>query len=212
MSHFFLTLLIFTFSQAQEFSKSGEFKKILADNTIALDVRYSTTNNFTGRDVYGDFDECWLHKNAAAKLKRAAKALQEKHPGYKLLLFDCLRPRKIQKLLWNVVKDTDKRMYVADPSRGSVHNYGFAVDVSLLDAKGKELDMGTPYDSFSAKSQPAKEKEYLKSGELLETQISNRDILRSIMTSAGFKALKIEWWHFDAESLQILRRKYKIIE
>ena len=179
---------------------------------VVLDVRYATTNNFTGQNLYGEFRACYLHKQAAKKFKRAAARLSRERPGWKLLIFDCLRPRSVQRRLWERVRGTPQQGYVANPDRGSVHNYGFAVDLSLRDAEGREVDMGTPYDSFQPLAQPRREKEFLASGRLTPTQIANRQLLRQVMTGAGFIQLPHEWWHYDALPAAQVRRAFRIVE
>jgi D-alanyl-D-alanine dipeptidase len=190
----------------------AHFRQIKEGPAVAVDIRYSTQNNFTGKDLYGDFDACYLHETAALKLEEAARDLSRQHPGWKLLLFDCLRPRSVQKILWNEVKGTAQEPYIADPSSGSVHNYGYAVDLSLIDDKGRELDMGTPYDTFDILSRPTQERTFLKNGKLTRKQVHNRKILRKVMTHAGFIQLPDEWWHYDALPPDSVKNKLPIIE
>ncbi len=113
--------------------------------------------------------------------------------------------------LWNRVKGTNQQPYVADPRRGSIHNYGFAVDLTLQDAGGKEVDMGTEFDHFGKLAQPALEDKFLKVGKLTQQQIDNRKLLRKVMKDAGFIQLPIEWWHFDALPEEVIRNKYEAI-
>lgn len=177
-----------------------------------MDLRYASTNNFMNKNVYGDFKETFLHKVAFEKLKTAAKNLTQAHPGYKFIVFDALRPQRVQRLLFAFVEKSPQEKYVANPAKGSMHSYGFAVDLSVLDPKGHELDMGTPFDDFTELSQPQKENEFLKSGKLSSQQIANRLILRKAMEEAGFKVLEHEWWHFDALPQSEVRTNYKIVE
>ena len=115
---------------------------------IKVDLRYATTNNFTGNNIYGGFNHAFLHKAAADKLRSAAAGLQQQHPGWQLLIYDAARPRSAQQQLWQLVVGTDKQRYVANPAKGPIHNYGFAVDLGVVDDQGRELDMGTGFDSF----------------------------------------------------------------
>jgi len=179
---------------------------------VKVDLRYASENNFLKRSVYGDFHQCFLHRIAAEKLRKAAKELQEEKPGWKLLAFDCLRPRSVQEKLFAVVKGTPQQPYVADPRSGSIHNYGFAIDLSLEDESGREVDMGTPFDGFTPLSQPNHEREYLKAGKLTKDQIEHRFILRNLMLHAGFVQLPIEWWHYDALPKEEVKKGYKIVE
>ena len=179
---------------------------------VAIDLRYASTNNFMQENLYGDFNRAYLHTIAAEKLKKAAAGLQKIKPGWTLLLYDGLRPRSVQWLLWKRVKGTDQQPYVANPKRGSIHNYGFAVDLTLQDAQGNEVDMGTPFDHFGKLAQPTLEKKFLKQGKLTQQQVKNRRLLRQVMENAGFIQLPLEWWHFDALPKKQVKSKYKIIE
>lgn len=176
---------------------------------VKVDIRYTTKANFTGTDLYGDYSGCFLHSVAAEKLARAATLLGARKPGVKILLLDALRPREFQQKLWDQVKGTAHVKYVANPKERSVHSYGLAVDVTLIDAAGKELDMGTPYDDFTPLAQPRHEAMYLRQGKLRQEQIDNRKLLRSVMREAGFVSLKQEWWHFNAIPSKTAKARYK---
>ena len=189
-----------------------DFTEIKASPLIMIDLRYATKNNFTGTNLYGYFNRCYLHNKAAKKLKAASEYLQKLKPGWKLLIFDCLRPANVQKILFEKVKGTKFEPYVANPKYGSIHNYGFAIDLSLQDEKGREVDMGTPFDSFNKLSRPTMEKEFLGSGQLTQSQVANRLILRKVMEKSGFIQLSIEWWHYDALPSRQVRKKYLIVE
>ena len=179
---------------------------------IAINLKYASTDNFIGEALYGEFHKAFLHKVASAKLKVAAERLQQLKPGWKLVVYDALRPRSIQRLFWNRVKGTPQQPYVANPDSGSIHNFGFAVDVSLMDESGREVDMGTKYDDFSGLSEPRLEERFLKAGKLGLTQVDNRRLLRKVMTAAGFEQLLNEWWHFDALPSKEVREHYHIVE
>ena len=196
----------------EELADNPDFVEIKESPLVTIDLRYATENNFVGTNLYGSFNRCYLHKEAAKKLKTASEHLEKGRPGWKLLIFDCLRPRSVQKILFERVKGTQYESYVANPKKGSVHNYGFAVDLSLQDEKGREVDMGTPFDSFSRLSHPHMEKEFLRVGKLSREQVANRLILRDSMEKSGFVQLSIEWWHYDALPSRQVRKKYQIVE
>jgi D-alanyl-D-alanine dipeptidase len=179
---------------------------------IVIDLKYASLGNFMKENLYGDFRKAFLHKVAVEKFMAATEALQKLRPGWKLLVFDALRPRSVQQLFWNRVKGTPQQPYVANPDKGSMHNFGFAVDLSLLDDNGKELDMGSKYDDFSKMSEPALEQEFIRAGRLTEAQVNNRRILRRVMTGAGFSQQSNEWWHFDALPANEVRANYVIVE
>ena len=185
------------------------------DSTILIDLKYSTTDNFMNMDMYGDLETCYLRKNPAEMLLRANEYLKETNPELNLLIYDGLRPRSIQRKLWNAldeVPETERTQYVADPEKGSIHNYGAAVDLTLAHENGSPLDMGTNYDYFGELAFPALEDSLLSIGVLTKAQIQNRKILRSVMTRAGFSTISSEWWHFNAYSYQDIQTKYNIIE
>lgn len=179
---------------------------------VDVQLRYASENNFLKRNLYGDFHRCLLQRLAAAKLRSAAASLEEIRPSWKLLIFDCLRPRSLQEKLYAAVKGTDRQPYVANPRTGSIHNYGLAVDLSLEDGQGHEIDMGTPFDDFTPLAQPAREQENLEAGRLSQGQLQNRRLLREVMTQAGFIQLPIEWWHYDALPKDEVRKNFKIVE
>ena len=185
------------------------------DSTILVDLKYTTTDNFMNMDLYGDLETCYLRKNPAEMLLRANEYLKETNPELKLLIYDGLRPRSIQRKLWNAldeVPETERTQYVADPEKGSIHNYGAAVDLTLAHKNGAPLDMGTKYDYFGELAFPALEDSLLSIGLLTVAQIENRKILRNVMTKAGFSTISSEWWHFNAYPYQDIKTKYNIIE
>ena len=191
---------------------SSDFVEVKEARGLKIDLRYASTNNFTGKNLYGKFNRAYLHREAGSKLNKAVQQLQNSHPGYSLIIYDALRPRSVQYILWNQVKGSPKETYVANPVTGSIHNYGLAVDISIADASGRQLDMGTPYDDFSAMSQPALESGYIKSGKLSAEHIANRRLLQTVMESAGFIQLPVEWWHYDALPRAEVRGKFRIVE
>ena len=185
------------------------------DATILVDLKYSTTDNFVGKDVYGDLTRAYLQPMAAKKLAKASKLLQQKHPDFRLLVYDATRPRSAQWDLWNTLKNlpvNERGKYVSNPRNGSVHNYGCAVDLTIATQAGKPLDMGTKFDYFGDLAYPEKEDYLLKQGKLTKKQVENRRLLRSVMQLAGFSSLKTEWWHFNALSRADAKKMYKIVE
>jgi len=177
---------------------SSEFVEILPSAHVAIDLRYGSTDNFVGRNLYGEHAKAYLHRIAAEKLEKAAKNLASIQPRYKLLVLDALRPGSVQQILWDQVKGTDQQNYVADPKKGSIHSYGFAVDLTIIDERGSELDMGTPFDDFTELSQVRPEPQFFRDGLLSQKHLENRQLLRKVMEDAGFIQLPIEWWHYDA--------------
>ena len=179
---------------------------------LALDIRYASTANFTGRDLYGGTRGLLLHAIAAEKLLDAAARLAEARPDLRLLVFDGFRPNRVQRVLWATVEGTPQQRFVADPAIGSIHSYGLAVDLSLVDAHGRELDMGTTFDDFTPRSEPCREADMLARGLLNAGQVANRRVLRDAMEGAGFLPLPTEWWHFDALPAWQVRASFALIE
>src|SRR3989440_12409173 len=157
------------------------------DKTIKLDIRYATSNNFTGRPVYTEA-RAFLQRPAAEALVRVSRVLREK--GYGLAVFDGYRPWSVTKLFWDLTP-ADKKQFVADPSKGSRHNRGCAVDLTLYDLKtGREVTMPSEYDEFSDRAFPTYQ------GGSAEAR-GLRDLLRQAMEAQGFTVYKAEWGHFD---------------
>ena len=184
------------------------------DSTILVELRYSGTDNFMEMDVYGDLEQAYLQPEVAQMLANASDSLKAAYPGYKLLVYDGARPRRIQQILWDIVDIPleERSKYVADPKKGSIHNFGCAVDLTVADDSGKPLDMGTGYDNFTPLAHIDNENERVASGSLSEEQLANRLILRKAMLKAGFQTISSEWWHFNAFPNEVTKSKFKIIE
>jgi D-alanyl-D-alanine dipeptidase len=189
-----------------------DFRPLSSIAGIAVDLRYAGPDNFAGRDVYGDLDCAWLHRHAAAGVEAAVHWLGRQQESYTLLVFDALRPHRAQEFLWQVLEGTGLRQYLADPARGSIHSFGMALDVGLLDKNGCQLDMGTGFDDMHALSHPALEQVHLEKGLLTERQIANRTLLRTAMLQSGFHGIQSEWWHFDFGDRDAVRRQYERID
>jgi zinc D-Ala-D-Ala dipeptidase len=157
------------------------------DSSILIDIRYATTNNFMKAKVY-DCARCLLRPEAAQAVVKAQKILKAK--GYGLKMHDCYRPRPYQQRLWDKVPDPN---YVTPPAKGSMHSRGAAVDLTLVDARGNELDMGTPYDFFGVEAHS----DYTK---LPQKVLDNRKLLTETMAAVGFKGIRTEWWHFSYQA------------
>lgn len=181
---------------------------------IKVNLRYSTTNNFIGKDVYGNLEDAYLQPEALSKLYKASDYLSKAHPDLTLLIWDAARPRRIQQVLWDKAEIPlpERSQYVANPESGSIHNYGCAIDLTLADSSGNPLDMGTDYDDFSEIAHIDNETELIEKGLLTDLQVQNRAILRTAMTEAGFIPIRSEWWHFDAFSREETKERFKIVE
>lgn len=199
-------------------------KKLLAQGlvdiaTVSPDVRielkYSTTDNFFGKDVYGDHVRCYLQPVVAEMVKKAQENLQKDHPNLTLLIYDGVRPVSVQQILWDDLDKPDsvKPLYVADPKVGGLHNFGVAVDLTIFDTEADStLDMGTGYDYFGYPAYPDREKQMLAEGKITKAQVANREILRKVMIGAGFTGIGSEWWHFNAFSRKEAGEKFELVK
>lgn len=176
---------IFIFSNSAAFSNPSDLidaKKY--DFSLVLDIRYATKNNFTHQVVYPE-SRCVLRRSVAEALSRVQAAL--KMQGFRLNVFDCYRPLSIQKKFWALVPD---ERYVANPDKGSKHNRGAAVDLTLVTLEGAAVEMPSGYDDFSEKAHRG----YAKAS---KTAKKNLAVLEKAMAKEGFVGLDTEWWHYD---------------
>ena len=176
---------VFCLSIAQNKKSRSEIVDLLSvDPTFVLDIRYATENNFTKQKLY-PVAKAKLRREAAESLHVVQKELRSR--GLKLKIYDAYRPHSIQYKLWAIVPNED---FVANPQKGSRHNRGAAVDLTIVDIHGNELEMPTPYDDFTEKAGH----EYMN---LSEHALRNRALLKDVMTKHGFQPIKSEWWHYD---------------
>ena len=198
--------------QCELLSGHPDFRPLASIAEIRIDLRYASANNFVGRDLYAALNCSWLHREAAAGLEAAVAYLHQQHPGYRLLLLDALRPHRVQQTLWQWLAGTDLQRYLADPAKGSIHSFGMAVDITVLDPAGVELDMGTGFDYLTELSHPQFEQQHRDQGLLTDSHIANRLMLRQAMLHSGFAGIPTEWWHFDFGDRDQVRRSYLRIE
>lgn len=180
-------------NQTKPNTESDDFKKA-SDTTFVnlsdyssefiLDMKYASTDNFLKVKVY-DCSSCYLRLKTVTSLLDANEEFKKR--GYKIKIFDCYRPTDVQKKMWAIYPDSK---YVANPARGSIHNRGGAVDITLVDENGKELDMGTPFDSFGIQSSH----DYK---DFSREVTKNRKLLKKIMLKHNFESLDSEWWHYN---------------
>lgn len=183
------------------------------DPTIKVSLMYSRPDNFTGKILYKDLKEAFLHPQAAKALAKAQKELKRLRPDLSLIVLDAARPMSIQQQMWDVVKGTSKNIYVSNPANGGgLHNYGFAVDVSICDEKGDTIPMGTLIDHMGKEAHPEYETSMLAKGKISKEAVNNRKLLRRVMSAGGFRVLKTEWWHFNLKTrAQVKAEKRKPI-
>lgn len=165
------------------------------DDSLIFDLRYATYNNFLKRILY-PVSICVLQLDTAKKLSKANSRAKEL--GFRLKVLDAYRPLSIQKQMWDFIRDEN---YIAPPWRGSCHNRGAAVDVTLADESGNEVEMPSDFDDFSKRA-------WIGYMDASEKAIENRELLGKIMTEAGFLRIESEWWHFNDSEYN----KYKLYD
>ncbi len=175
---------------------------------------YSTPYNFMGRVLYQDLDEAYLVPEAIEKLKKAQEILRKKRLDLHLVVYDAARPRSVQAQMWSIVEGTDMEDFVANPhkSGGGMHNYGVAVDVTLVDCTGHPLPMGSEYDYFGDWARVDIEQKLFENGDITRRELLNRRLLRDVMVEAGWIVEPAEWWHFNAMPSAKARETLKVIE
>ena len=183
------------------------------DSTIQVSLMYSRPDNFTGKVLYTDLREAYLHPKAAAALAKAQQALKKLRPELSLKVYDATRPMSVQQKMWNVVAGTSKDIYVSNPRNGGgMHNYGLAVDITLCQAAtGDTLDMGTQVDFLGPYAHIDDEEGLVSRHIITKEAKQNRELLRKVMREAGYKPLRTEWWHFNLVSRAEAKANYKAV-
>ena len=185
------------------------------DPSILVDLKYSTTDNFMKKNMYGCLTNCYLQMDVAERLLLCQAYLKKKDSTLTLLLYDGVRPRSVQQYMWDLLDMpiNEKTKFVSNPKKGSLHNFGAAVDITLANSLSeKALDMGTDFDHFGILAWPIKEKQMLQDSLLTKQQVDNRKLLRRSMRAGRFFNIQTEWWHFNACYRDSAYIKYKIIE
>ena len=197
----------------QKFLKEGlvDIQKYNSDIKVDL-VNSDSDKNLFRADFYKGLKKCYVREEVAVKISNASKILKGINSKYSLLVYDGARPRSVSYEMYDKLKNTPLKKYVADPKFGSMHNYGAAVDVVIVDEKEMEIDMGlNPFRKN--KLQLVKLLYDMKAKKnLTEEQIKNRKLLRNVMMQTGFYPIEIEWWHFEVDRKENIRKKYRIIE
>lgn len=201
------------------------------DGDILVELKYSSEDNFVGVDMYGDLERAYLVPEFAAKVIEAQRILKQRHPHYTLLVYDAARPISVQRAMRRVVEGTELEGFVADGTRGSRHNYGVAVDLTIASPDGEPLDMGTGFDDFTlaaaVKGTPDTSdastrtidvyRRYVMGlaadGIISEQAAKNRVLLLEVMCEAGLVPYRREWWHFEElRSISETRSVYRLLD
>ncbi len=195
-------------------TSAGMVDAAASDPAIVVSLMYARDDNFTGAALYpADFSRAFLHPDAAAALAKAQEALTSAHPGLRILISDAARPMSVQRKMYQRVRGTRMAPYVSNPARGGgLHNYGLALDVTIVDALGRPLDMGTPIDHLGPEANIDREESLVTRGIISAEARRNRLILRQAMKAGGFKPLASEWWHFNLLSRPEAIRRYKLLD
>lgn len=199
---------------AERMESAGLVDATAADPAITVSLMYARDDNFTGKAMYPEgFERAYLHPEAAEAIAKAQAALTEEKPGFRLKIADAARPMSVQRKMYDTVKGTPMAPYVSNPANGGgLHNYGLAVDVTITDALGRELPMGTPVDHLGSEANIHREKELVAHGKITEAERQNRILLRRVMKAGGFMPLKSEWWHFNLRTRAEARARYKCLD
>lgn len=194
---FFLLTSLYCKSQTTTQNENVANVQYISDTTFVnlkdystdfvYDMKYATEDNFLKTKVY-DCASCYLRLQTVRALVQANEKLMKK--GYRIKIFDCYRPLDIQKEMWKIVSNP---IYVADPKKGSIHNRGGAVDITLVDLEGNELDMGTAFDHFG----PEASHNYKNLSKEIK---NNRKLLKNAMVQNGFEIFESEWWHYNLKN------------
>lgn len=223
LSSILLSMALMSCQMAKEQGKSEIEKGLeqiglqsVAEEISGVEVYmvYATPYNFMGRVLYNGLDQAYLVPEAMEKLRKANQLLRKKRLDLHLVVYDAARPRSIQQQMWAVVENTDLEDFVANPNKsgGGPHNYGIAVDVTLVDCTGHPIPMGSEYDYFGDRSRVDLEAQLLEKGEITQRELKNRQLLREIMTEAGWLVEPSEWWHFNAMPLSEASQRLSVIQ
>lgn len=240
-----LTLIICIFTFIQSYAQNTPLEKNLdllmkqydlvdiatLDDSILVDLKYSSEDNFVGQDMYGTLERAYLVRSFADRVVEAQRILQSRYPQYTLLIYDAARPISVQRYMRSVVEGTEFENFVADGSRGGRHNYGVAVDLTIATLDGEPLDMGAGFDDFteaaSVKGTPDNDdpttrtidvyRRYVRGlaerGVISYEAAANRILLLEVMCESGLVPYRREWWHFEEViSIGKTREKYRLLD
>lgn len=182
---------------------------------IRVDLKYASDDNFMGKILYDKLRTVYLQQDVAKRLSNCQEYLDSIRPGYALLVYDGVRPLETQQKMWDAL-DTlpvwERSRFVSNPANRSLHNFGAAVDLTIVDEAGKVVDMGADYDDIRKIAYPSMEQHFLATGELTAEQVQNRQLLRRVMQQGGFTPIQSEWWHFNACTRATAKWKYTLLE
>ena len=181
------------------------------DASILVELKYAGSDNFVGSNMYGSLRKAYFRPEIARALAAVQRELRRIDSHLSLIIYDAARPQSAQQLMWDVVKDTPNRRYVAKPNRGGHHNFGIAVDLSIA-RDGVPVDMGSDFDSFSEVSHIDNEASLLRRHLITREALDNRRLLRRLMRAQGFTTYRREWWHFQQYDINYARRTFRLLD
>lgn len=195
------------------------------DDEIEVALKYATEDNFVGKNMYGTLRKAFFRPHFAKKIVEAQRILRERHSDYSLLIYDAARPLSVQKRMRKAVEGTPLTAYVAEGTRGGRHNYGVAVDLTIIDGNGQPLDMGAPFDHFGREAWIGTDKntslesykayvEWQRSEGIISDEAArNRTLLLEVMNSVGLRPYAKEWWHYQERiSMPRTREIYPLLD
>ena len=195
------------------------------DKEIEVELKYATEDNFVGENMYGSLTTAYLLPHFAKRVVEAQRILRKRHPEYSLRIYDAARPISVQRRMRSIVEGTPLQIYVADGKRGGRHNYGVAVDLTIVDGQGRPLDMGAGFDHFGREAWVGNDNdvtlaaykayvERLRAEGLISAKAAaNRTLLLEIMDAVGLRPYVKEWWHFQERiSMTATRERYKLLD
>ena len=195
------------------------------DKNILVELKYATEDNFVGENMYGSLTTTYLLPHFAKRVVEAQRILRKRHPEYSLRIYDAARPISVQRRMRSIVEGTPLQIYVADGKRGGRHNYGVAVDLTIVDGQGRPLDMGAGFDHFGREAWVGNDndvtlaayKAYVErlrvEGLISAEAAANRTLLLEIMDAVGLRPYVKEWWHFQERiSMTATRERYKLLD
>lgn len=187
----------------QSFITCGLVKASTPQNKIKVNLRYASDSNFLKTRLYpACLTNAYLQPIAAQMLTKAQQELSILDSTKYLLVWDAARPVSVQQKMWDALKlpIAQRVKFVSNPKNHSIHNYGCAVDITICDARGTPLDMGTDFDDFGQAASIRNMSSLVEQGLLTTENVANRQLLHKVMKNAGFSTIHSEWWHFNAMS------------
>lgn len=183
------------------------------DSRILVDLKYASCDNFAKTNMYGSIGKAYLEPGFARRIAKAQALLSRSKPGFHLLIYDAARPFSVQKYMYSLVADTPLKVYVANGKRGGRHNYGVAVDLTIANAQGQPIDMGTSFDHFGIEAHVGREVFLSRKGLISAEAVRNRALLKRIMEQVGLRPYKREWWHYEERiSMKEVRMRYRLLD